>query len=98
MAFKIIISSEAKKDLEYSYLFYSERVNKSVAKNFIIDFKNSIKTLSKNPFFRIWFEDVCGKPLKKFPFILFYTIDESVKIIVITRVFHTSQNPEKYPN
>ena len=66
MAFKIIISSEAKKDLEHSYLFYSERVNESVAKNFTIDFKNSIKILSKNPFFRICFDDVRGKSLKSF--------------------------------
>ncbi len=35
--------------------------------------------------------------MKKFPFIVFYTIDEDLKIIVIKAVFHTSQNTDKYP-
>jgi toxin ParE1/3/4 len=35
--------------------------------------------------------------MKKFPFIVFYTIDEELKIIIIKAVFHTSQNPIKYP-
>jgi len=35
--------------------------------------------------------------MKKFPFIVFYTIDEELKIIIIKAVFYTSQNPIKYP-
>ncbi|MBC7555349.1 MAG: type II toxin-antitoxin system RelE/ParE family toxin, partial [Chryseobacterium sp.] len=36
-------------------------------------------------------------PLKKYPFLIFYLVDTEKKIIVISRIFHTSQNPEKYP-
>ncbi|SEW28498.1 hypothetical protein SAMN05421841_2010 [Chryseobacterium wanjuense] len=39
MAFKIIISDEAKTDLEHSYLYYQTKVNKKVADNFFKDFK-----------------------------------------------------------
>lgn len=97
MAFKIIISNEAQFDLEQSYLFYKERANKKVADNFFNDFKRSINVISKSPFFKIWIDDFHVKPLRKYPFLLFYTINESEKIIVIIRIFHTSQSPEKYP-
>lgn len=35
--------------------------------------------------------------MKKYPFLIFYTIDRDTEIIVIARVFHTSQNPRRYP-
>lgn len=93
MAFKIIISEEAKFDFEQSYLFYKEKANKKVADNFFKDFKHSLTIISKNPFFRIWLDDFHAKPLRKYPFLLFYTINEPEKTIVIIRIFHTSQNP-----
>lgn len=97
MAFKIIISDEAKADLEHSYLYYKTKITKKIADNFFKDFKSSLNTISKNPYFKIWFEDFHGKLMKKYPFLIFYTIDKDAKVIVIARVFHTSQNPEKYP-
>ncbi len=97
MAFKIIISDEAKADVEHSYLYYKTKVNKKVADNFFKDFKLSLNIISKNPYFKIWFEDFHGKLMKRYPFLVFYTVDKDSETIVIGRVFHTSQNPEKYP-
>ncbi|WP_312206708.1 type II toxin-antitoxin system RelE/ParE family toxin [Epilithonimonas hominis] len=97
MAFKVIISDEAKLDLENSYLYYRENASKKVADNFIKDFRKSIKIISDNPYFKIWFEEFRAKPLGKYPFLVFFSVDKKESTIVIARVFHTSQNPEKYP-
>lgn len=97
MAFKVIISDEAKLDLENSYLYYREKASKKVADNFIKDFRKSIKIISDNPYFKIWFEEFRAKPLVKYPFLIFFSFDNKENIILIARVFHTSQNPEKYP-
>ena len=70
---------------------------KKVADNFIKDFNKIRKTISENPYFKIWFEDFRAVPLKKYPFLIFFLVDEKENIILIARVFHTSQNPEKYP-
>lgn len=56
-----------------------------------------LDTLSKNPFFEIRYKDYRGLPIKKFPFIIFYFIDEKVKTVYIMSVFNTSLNPSKYP-
>lgn len=97
MKFKLIISDEAQADVEHAYPYYRTKVNKKVADNFFKDFKSSLNTISRNPYFKIWFEDFHGKLMKKYPFLIFYTINKNAKVIVISRVFHTSQNPEKYP-
>jgi toxin ParE1/3/4 len=97
MAFKIIISDESKIDLENSYLYYRTKVNRKVADNFFKEFKSSLNILARNPYFKIRFDDFRAKPMKKYPFLIFYTIDDREKIIVIARIFHTSQDPEKYP-
>lgn len=97
MIFKVIISDEAKIDIEHSYLYYQTKVSKKVADNFFKDFKSSSNIISKNPFFKIKHEGFHCKPMKKYPFLIFYVIDKYQHTIIIARVFHTSQNPEKYP-
>ena len=97
MAFKVIISDEAKLDLENSYLYYRENASKKVADNFIKDFRKSIKIISDNLYFKIWFEEFRAKPLVKYPFLIFFSFDNKENIILIAKVFYTSQNPEKYP-
>ncbi|WP_410493643.1 type II toxin-antitoxin system RelE/ParE family toxin [Chryseobacterium sp. 18068] len=53
------------------------------------------KTLKQTPFFQKIHNDFHRLPLRVFPFIIIYKIEkETIKIF---RVFHTSQNPEKYP-
>jgi len=68
MVFKVIIANEAKFDIENSYLYYQTKVNKKVANNFLKEFKSSVSTISKNPFFKLWFDDFHAKPIKNFLF------------------------------
>lgn len=96
MAFKILISEEAQSDLENSFFYYKENVSKKVATEFLKDFRNSLKTIHQNPYFKVWYDDFRGKMMKKYPFIIFYIIDVKENTILISRVFHTSQNPQKY--
>ena len=57
----------------------------------------SYGSLEKNPFFKVWYNNVRALPLKKFPFILFYTLNEMNKTVEIRSVFNTYQDPKKYP-
>ncbi|MGV3545664.1 MAG: type II toxin-antitoxin system RelE/ParE family toxin [Pedobacter sp.] len=96
MAYKVVISDEAKIDLKEHYLYYKKAASKKVADGFFNDFDSTRKAIAKSPYFRIWFDNFRAVPLKKYPFIVFYLIS-SDNIILIARIFHTSQNPEKYP-
>lgn len=97
MVFKVSISNEAKIDLESHYLHYREFVTKKVADQFFKSFIDAQNSLKKNPYHEIKFEDFRVSPLKKYPFIIIYFINSDFKTIIISRVFHTSKNPKKYP-
>lgn len=71
MAFKIIISDEAKTDLEHTYLYYRTKAGKRVADQFFKAFESSINIISKNPYFKIWFDDFRAKPMKNILFCYF---------------------------
>ncbi|WP_435525902.1 type II toxin-antitoxin system RelE/ParE family toxin [Chryseobacterium indoltheticum] len=97
MEFKILVSKEAQSDLENAFLYYRENVNKKVATEFLKDFRKTPTAIWQNPYFKIWHDDFRGKLMKKHPFIIFYLMDIKENTIIVSRIFHTSQNPEKYP-
>lgn len=97
MTFKVIISDEAKLDLKEYYQYYKNGASKRIADNFFLDFDKMRKIISRNTYFQVWYDEFRAVPLKKYPFLIFYLVDTEKKIIVISRIFHTSQNPEKYP-
>ena len=97
MSYKIVVTPDAIDNIDNAVKYYINIASIKVAKAFIDDYKKTFKDIQKTKYFQFFFEDFKGKPMKKFPFIVFYTIDEGLKIIVIKAVFHTSQNPNKYP-
>jgi toxin ParE1/3/4 len=98
MNYKIIVEPQAQKDIEDAYLYYKQKVNTKVAKQFFADINHAYKNLKVNPFYQIRTKGYRALPLKKFPYIIFFTLLEDSKEIMILALFNTHQNPEKYPN
>ncbi|WHF51552.1 type II toxin-antitoxin system RelE/ParE family toxin [Chryseobacterium gotjawalense] len=96
MVYKIVLTPDAERQLDDAVTYYKKVVSTKVAKLFLQDYKKTYMDILKTKYFQFFFEDFRGVPMKKFPYIIFYTIDENQKIIIIKAVFHTSQNPEKY--
>lgn len=95
MAYKIITNPEANRDIVNSFEYYKNVAGKKIANSFFKDFKFTVNKLKKVVYFQKIHNDFHRLPLKIFPFIIIYKIEkETIKIF---RVFHTSQNPEKYP-
>lgn len=97
MAYKILVTPDAIQNIDDAVYYYKKEVSVAVAKSFIDQYKRTFKDIVNTPYFQVFFQDFRGKPMNKFPYIVFYTIDESLKIIIIKAVFHTSQDPGKYP-
>lgn len=56
----------------------------------------SFETIAKNPdAFQFRYKDVRVSPLKKHPYLVFYSIRQSTAYILA--VLHSSQNPENWP-
>ena len=95
MAFKIQIDQEASEDIQKAIEWYNQH-RTGLGRRFHEIVKTSINGLSRHPFYAIRYRNVRCLPLKKFPYMIHYTVDETHKIVVIQAVFHTSRDPERW--
>ncbi len=94
--YKIDITLNAQEELEAAEAHYSQ-ISEKVSEKFIDTVFKTYFLLEINPHFRVWYKNNHAIALSKFPYLLFYEIDEENKIVTIKSCFHTSQNPNKYP-
>jgi plasmid stabilization system protein ParE len=89
--YNLELSNEAEDDFDESYEYYSFKSTK-IADNFFNIINASFSDISNNPFqYQNIFKDVRKYVVRKFPFIIYYQINNiSIRIIAI---FHTSRNP-----
>ena len=98
MNYKIIVSPIAFKNIEDALEYYIDKADKKVASNFLKDYRKTYKALQINPFYQFHDNNYRFLPFDKFPYIAFFIVDEPSKTIFLNAVFHTSQNPNKYPS
>ena len=97
MSYKIIVSPIASKSIDDAVAYYMKLSDKKVALSFLKDYKQTYKALQINPFYQLYDNNYRFLPFKKFPYIAFFIADKPSKTVFFNAVFHTSQDPEKYP-
>ena len=97
MNYKIIVSPIASQNIEDAVEYYIEKASKKVASDFLKEYRKTYKALQTNPFYQFHDNNYRFLPFDKFPYITFFIVDEPSKTVFLNAVFHTSQNPDKYP-
>ena len=88
--YKVAISLNAQDELEIAKFYYSS-VSKKIAEKFIKNLTKAYHFLETNPFFGIRYKNYRAVSINKFPYLLFFEIDEVNKIVYILSYFQTSQ-------
>lgn len=96
MAYRVIISPRAQKEIEEAIDYYLQHSN-DAPKNFVISLENAYQKLEKFPFFKIRYKNIRALKIKKFPYSLYFVILEDRKIVRILSCFHHKLNPIKRP-
>ena len=96
MAYKIIVSHRAQHEIENAIEYYVNVSTKAPA-GFIKSLEESYRILSLNPYFRICYSTIRTIPLNKFPFSLFYILNEKECKIKILACFHSKLHPKRRP-
>ena len=96
MLYNIIISLDAQDDI-FQATDYYHTIHPNLALKFEEELYSFFNILERSLYFDIRYDDYRVIPLDIFPYLLIYRIDEDLFEIEIKAVFHTSQNPEKYP-
>jgi plasmid stabilization system protein ParE len=96
MAYKITVSPRAQKEIENAidyYALYSE----DAPIIFISALKEAYNTLATNPFFRVRYKNIRVLKLMKFPYSLYFIINEDRNTVQVLACFHNKRNPNKRP-
>jgi len=89
--YQLIISEKAESDLLESYLWYEFKRN-GLGEEFVLTVEAAINVISRMPLaFPIRYKKMHGLPIRRFPYLILYTVH--LKVIKIMAVFHTSQAP-----
>ena len=97
MAYEVMISPIAKADVRKAVAYYKKEASLKVAQNFVEDYELTLKKIAQNPFFQIYYKDFRGLTFSKYPYIIFFQIDETNKLILVKAVFNASQDIGKRP-
>lgn len=91
MAFDLQIDYRAHLDIEMAVADYMSKSEK-VANKFYNKIENAYDSLEKNPFFQIRYADYRCLPIKGFPYMFHFTINENKKLVRIHALINTSKN------
>lgn len=96
MGYKIIVSPKAQAEIEDISEYYF-LIGLSILSKFYTELENAYKYLETNPHFQTRYKNYRAIPIKKFPYLLFFMIDETNKTVKVLSCFNTSRSPKKYP-
>ncbi|MBO6523658.1 MAG: type II toxin-antitoxin system RelE/ParE family toxin [Balneolaceae bacterium] len=93
MAFTTVLDPRAMQDIQQAIDYYDEQ-QPGLGEQFE-DFVNEcLVQLEQNPFFQIRYDDIHCFPLKKYPYMIHFLIDEHKQLITVMAVFNTAKDPK----
>jgi plasmid stabilization system protein ParE len=95
MNYKLILREKALSEIEEAFNWY-EAQQTGLGEKFLEAILHYAKVILKNPnSFKTTYKNFKEIPVKKFPYLIVYFIDERKNKIIILSVFHTSRNPKR---
>ena len=91
--FKVFISPLAFNDIQKAIDYYNDK-QKGLGKRFHVAVKSAVGALRINPFYQLRYDNVRCFSVKRFPYMLHFTVHEEVKTVIIHAVIHTSLDLE----
>lgn len=91
MTYRVLADPRVVEDLQEAIDYY-EAEQKGLAQYFGEQIEQAFLTLERNPFFQIRYDNVRCLPIKKFPYMFHFTINESTKTIHIRALINTYKN------
>lgn len=95
MGFTISIDKRAILDIQEAIDYYDNQ-QIGLGRKFERELNKYFLALEKNPFFRIRYDQVRCVPMKKFPYMVHFTVADEKKMVIIHAVFHTSRDSQKW--
>jgi len=92
--FNIRIEDRATRDIQNGFDYYEE-LQEGLGIRFNQEVFNTVEILKSNPFFQIRYNSFRCFPIRRFPFMIHYEVDENLKTITIYAVINTYLDPKE---
>ena len=93
MAFKFKVEPSAFIDIQNEIDHYNTQ-QKGLGRKFWLEVNHYFKAIRKNPFYQIRYDEIRCLPLKKFPSMIHFSVDEKNKMIIVRAVIKTNKDPQ----
>lgn len=91
--YTVLVEDRAAEDIQDGIDYYDEQLIDLGDK-----FKNAVDkefgALAKNPFYQVRYKSTRCKPIKKFPYLIHFQVNEPDKIVKVFAVINTNKNPD----
>ena len=91
-SFKVRIRDTAFDDLQDAVDYYGT-INPNLGERFFSIFENALEIIQMNPYFQVRFDDIRSLPLHKFPYSIYFDVDQKRSIINVYAVVHQAADP-----
>ena len=92
--YRIIIDTDVLTDIQHAVDWYNEQKT-GLGEEFFFAFEKETQLLKQSPYIcAIKYDYIRCKLIRKYPFLIHYSISEQFQTIIIAGVFHTSRNPK----
>jgi hypothetical protein len=95
MRFEILLEPYAIIDIQEAIAFYDTE-HQGLGRKFENSLNRLFVGLEKYPFYAVRYDEVRCLPMRRFPFMIHFTVNEVSTQVIIRAVLHTSSNPERW--
>lgn len=95
MLYRFHFSERFRLDIQEARKWYNQR-QKGLGKKFYTEVKSSLEAIRRTPQFQVRYDEIRCLPLKTYPFMIHYQVDEGQKTVLILACIHCSLNPHAH--
>ena len=92
--FKLLIEDRAVNDIQLGFEYYEDKVP-GLGVQFNKQLILALEHLKSNPFHQVRYSTIRCYPIKKFPYLIHYEVDEEHLIVKVFAIISTFQNPKE---
>jgi plasmid stabilization system protein ParE len=96
MAYNVIVSPRAQMEIESAIDHYAKE-STDAPFHFVSALQDAYKALSINPFYQLRYKNVRAVRIKRFPYLLYFVVNESTNRVRVLSCFHGKRNPADRP-
>lgn len=89
----VLIEDRAANDIQDHMDYYDGQLL-NLGEKFKSALDKELSALAKNPFYQIRYNSIRCKPIKNWPFLIHFQVDESQKIVYVFAVINTNKDPK----